>query len=80
MLARTGLHPHGVSPAYSNQAAPTAAGQLTLIRLREEILGLYYKPGNTTESINNILLYFFEDVVSPPRMAGQVLLVHETLN
>ena len=66
--------------SYSNQAAPTAAGQFTLIRLREEILGLYYKPGNTTESINNILLYYKQEVLGPARLAGQVLLVHETLN
>ena len=66
--------------SYSNQAAPTASGQFTLIKLREEILGLYYKPGNTSESINNILLYFKQEVLGPARLAGQVLLVHETLN
>jgi hypothetical protein len=66
--------------SFSNQVAPTASGQFTLIKLREEILGLYYKPGNTTESINNILLYFKQEVLGPARLAGQVLLVHETLN
>ena len=66
--------------SYSNQAAPTAGGAFTLIKLREEILGLYYKPGNTTENINNILLYFKQEVLGPARLAGQVLLVHETLN
>jgi hypothetical protein len=66
--------------SYSNQVAPTAGGQFTLVKLREEILGLYYKPGNTTESINNILLYFKQEVLGPARLAGQVLLVHETLN
>ena len=66
--------------SYSNQAAPTAGGAFTLIKLREEILGLYYKPGNSIESINNILLYFFQEVVAPARLAGNVLLVHETVN
>ena len=66
--------------SYSNQAAPTAGGSYTLVRLREEILGLYYKPGNTSESINNTLLYFKQDVLGPARLAGGVLLVHETLN
>src|SRR5579884_1789268 len=71
----------GVSFArWNNQAIPTESGQYTLIRFREEGLGIYYKPGNTLKDINNILLYFFEDVVSPPRLAGQVLLVHETLD
>ena len=66
--------------SYSNQAAPTAGGAYTLVRLQEEILGLYYKPGNTSEYINNILLYFKQDVMARPRLAGGVLLVHETLN
>jgi hypothetical protein len=50
------------------------------VRLQEEILGLYYKPGTTSENINNNLLYFKQDVMAPPRLAGGVLLVHETLN
>jgi len=65
---------------FSNQAAPTTSGAFTLVRLREDGLGLYYKPGNTTENINNILLYFKQEVLGPARLAGQVLLVHETLN
>ena len=65
---------------WANQAAPTASGQYTLIRIREEVLGLYYKPGNTIKDINNILIYFYQVVESPARLAGQVLLVHETLN
>lgn len=66
--------------SYSNQAAPTANGAFTLTKVREELLGLYYKPGNTSENINNILLYFKQEVLGPARLAGQVLLVHETLN
>jgi hypothetical protein len=66
--------------SYSNQVAPTASGAYTVVKLQEEVLGLYYKPGNTTESINNILLYFKQEVLGPARLAGQVLLVHETLN
>jgi hypothetical protein len=65
---------------YSNQAAVTAGGQYNMVRLREELLGLYYRPGATSESINNILLYFYQEVLGPARLAGQVLLVHETMN
>jgi hypothetical protein len=71
----------GVSSArWANQAAVTTSGQYNLVRIREEFLGLYYKPGNTIADINNILLYFYQVVESPARLAGQVLLVHETLN
>ncbi len=62
------------------QAAPTAAGAYTVVRLREEILWAYQQPGATTETIDNILVYFIQEVISPPRLAGQFTLVHETLN
>jgi len=71
----------GVSFArWANQAAPTATGQFNLVRIREEGLGLYWKPGNTIADTNNVLLYFYQVVESPARLAGQVLLVHESLN
>jgi hypothetical protein len=63
-----------------NQVAPTESGAYSVVRLREELLGLYYKPGNTVGNINNILVYFFQEVEGPARLAGNVLLVHETLN
>ncbi|MFC4726744.1 DUF1329 domain-containing protein [Coralloluteibacterium thermophilus] len=66
--------------SYSNQAPVTAGGAYNLVRLREEVLGLYYREGNTSETINNSLLYFKQEVLSPARLAGQVLLVHETLD
>ena len=65
---------------WANQAPVTAGGQYVLVRIKEELLGLYYKPGATLAEVNNILAYFYQEVVSPPRLAGQVLLVHETLN
>jgi len=65
---------------YNNQVAPTADGKYTFVKLREELLGLYYKEGMKIADINNILLYFFQEVESPARLAGNILLVHETLN
>ncbi|MEM1082215.1 MAG: DUF1329 domain-containing protein [Pseudomonadota bacterium] len=65
---------------YNNQVAPTTNGNFQLVKLREEILGLYYKEGVTIADTNNILLYFFQEVESPARLAGNILLVHETLD
>ncbi|GAB4186187.1 MAG: DUF1329 domain-containing protein [Wenzhouxiangellaceae bacterium] len=65
---------------YNNQVAPTSGGDYSVVKLREELLGLYYKEGETIESIGNILLYFFQEVEAPARLAGNILLVHETLN
>ncbi|WP_376691666.1 DUF1329 domain-containing protein [Wenzhouxiangella sp. EGI_FJ10409] len=65
---------------YNNQVVPTGSGNFQLIKLREELLGLYYQEGTSIEDTNNILLYFFQEVESPARLAGNILLVHETLN
>ncbi len=65
---------------YNNQVAPTASGRFTVVKLKEELLGKYYTPGNTIEDIDNILLYFYQEVESPARLAGRILLVHETMN
>jgi len=65
---------------YNTQIAPTASGDFSVTVIREELLGLYYKEGVTLEDIDNILLYFFQEVESPARLAGNILLVHETLN
>ena len=65
---------------WSDQAPVTASGRYVMVRIKEELLGLYYRQGATLAEINNILIYFYQEVVSPPRLAGQVLLVHETLN
>jgi len=65
---------------YNNQVAPTASGRYTLVVLKEELYGKYYTPGNTIEDIDNILLYFYQVVEAPARLAGRVLLVHETMN
>jgi Protein of unknown function (DUF1329) len=68
------------SKRYNSQVTPTPTGQYTLIRIREESLGPYWKQGNTLKDINNVLTYFFQLVESPARLAGNALLVHESLN
>ncbi len=75
------LKPKGTGGVrYNNQVAPTADGSYSMVKLREELLGLYYKEGVRIADINNILLYFFQEVESPARLSGTILLVHETLN
>lgn len=71
----------GVSSVrYNNLAPVTSGGGYNLVRLREEFFAPYSIEGRTIEDINNILLYFYQSVEAPPRLAGQLLLVHETLN
>jgi len=65
---------------HSNLVTPTANGQYTPVLGIEQILGLYWKEGATSKDTNNILAYFYQEVTSPPRLAGSMLLVHETLD
>ena len=62
------------------QVAPTAGGAFTLVKLEQEILFPYHLPGATIAGINNRLAYLLQTVTAPARLAGSILLVHETLN
>ncbi len=62
------------------QAVLTADGAYVMVRLKEEVLWAYHQPGATSSTIDNKLIYFRQEVMSPPRLAGQIILVHETLN
>lgn len=62
------------------QAAPTRSGDYTLVEFQDQFSMNYSLPGTTPENLNNILLYFKQKVLAPARLAGGILLVHETLN
>lgn len=62
------------------QAVPQVNGNYSMVMFRDQ-LALYpqltdYKPGKN----NNVFQYFKQEVVSPARLAGNVLLVHETID
>jgi len=62
------------------QVAPTSSGSYTMVRINETIYFPYHEEGATVESVNNRLAYFLQTVKSPARLAGNILLVHETLD
>ncbi len=62
------------------QAAPTRGGSYTLVKFEDEFDLLYSLPGMTEQKLNNKILLFKQKVVAPARLAGGILLVHETLN
>jgi hypothetical protein len=62
------------------QATPTASGAYTMVELDEQVYLPYAQPGATIESVNNRLGFFLQVVKAPARLAGSILLVHETLN
>lgn len=62
------------------QATPQTNGNFTIVRFIEE----YVIPKGLTDydadSMGNILYYFKQQVTDPSRLAGNVLLVHETVD
>ncbi len=62
------------------QAAPTRGGDYTLVQFEEETMFLYYLPGATEQGLRNRFALFKQEVTSPARLAGGILLVHETIN
>jgi len=62
------------------QAAPTRGGQYTLVHLDEETMFLYHLPNMTEAGLKNRSLLFKQEVTAPARLAGGILLVHETIN
>ena len=62
------------------QIAPTRNGDYTAVHFLEQINILYSQAGMTEDKLNNRILYFKQEVLSPARLAGGITLVHETLN
>jgi len=61
-------------------AAPTRKGIYTLVKFDEELYAQYSHKGISEKDLNNIILYFKQKVLSPARLAGSILVVHETLD
>ncbi|NIP19423.1 MAG: DUF1329 domain-containing protein, partial [Xanthomonadales bacterium] len=60
--------------------AATREGDYQAVTLRIELLSVYHQPGATLDTIDNRLLYFLQSIESPPRLAGTLLLVHDSVN
>ncbi len=63
-----------------SQAAPTRGGNYTLVKFSDQFNLQYNREGMTSAELDNIVLYFKQEVKAPARLAGGILLVHETLN
>ena len=62
------------------QAAVTRGGAYNLVKLHDETMVGYSLPGATEAGLDNTILYFIQETTAPARLAGEILLVHETLD
>ncbi len=63
-----------------NQATPQANGSYSLVQLKEQFVFREKMKDFDPANPGNILFYFKQEVAAPARLAGGVLLVHETLD
>ncbi|WP_150305946.1 DUF1329 domain-containing protein [Pseudomonas saliphila] len=62
------------------QAMPQTNGSYTLIKFQEDVAYPQYMPDVDLDKAANTLVYFKQRVNAPSRLAGNVLLVHDTLD
>jgi hypothetical protein len=62
------------------QAAVTATGTYNMVKFRDEFLVVYSLPNAKESELDNVILYFTQETLAPARIAGEILLVHETLD
>jgi hypothetical protein len=62
------------------QAAVTRDGSYTLVKFTDNYMGLYGLEGMTEADLDNVILFFKQRVIAPARLAGELLLVHETMD
>lgn len=65
-----------------DQAAVERGGGYQLVKLEDEFLFNYIRPDITAKELeaSNTLIYFRQEVVAPARLAGTILLAHETMD
>ncbi len=62
------------------QAAPTRSGSYNLVKFDDEFNLIYSHKGASEAELDNKILLFKQKVTAPARLAGGILLVHESLN
>lgn len=71
----------GVSTTrFNTQLAVQVNGSFTPYKLREDVTFSYSRSDAKPEDLDNVMIYFLQLTTAPPRQAGQVLLVHETMD
>ena len=65
---------------YNTQLAVQTSGDFQPFKLIEDVRFHYSIPNQKPEDLENVIIYFLQNTKAPPRQAGSVLLVHETMD
>jgi hypothetical protein len=69
-----------VAERYIGQAAVSRSGSYNLVKFHDETMVTYALPGATEAALDNVIVLFIQETIAPARLAGEILLVHETLD
>lgn len=73
-LPHKGTRSFAAAPVQSN-------GSYNLINVQDEVISGWHNPANKkAEDLNNIWVKYISNTIGPPRLAGNVILVHDSLN
>ncbi len=62
-------------------AAPSSSGDFTTVVVQDQAIFLYSNPNlEAFEDLNNTSLKYLQTVIAPSRRAGDIILVHESIN
>jgi len=64
----------------TGQAAVFPNGSYNMVKFHDEFYVVYSLPGAKEADLDNVILYFIQETIAPARLAGEILLVHETLD
>ncbi len=64
----------------SSEVAVQQDGDYSLVTSQQEAFFNFYNPEGGEDQLDNIIFYYLSFTLSPPRLAGGAILVHETLN
>lgn len=65
---------------YLAEAAVEKNGNYNVIRSRDTFKMRYAQPGMTSDALENIMFFYKQWTISPSRLAGDVVLVHDTMD
>ncbi|MDD3762273.1 MAG: DUF1329 domain-containing protein [Nevskiales bacterium] len=65
---------------WNNQFAVTQSGDYNRTRFREDILFNYSAPSVDPKARGGVLMYFLQVATAPERLAGSILLIHDSLD
>ena len=69
-----------VAEGFIGQAAVSRTGTYNLVKFHDETMVTYALPGATEAALDNVIVLFIQETTAPARLAGEILLVHETLD